>query len=256
MGRWRACAARAILLFCAYGPRSRGDDGDVDVLSALGINATATNSALREGAVRLGALHVTKHLERHRREAPGRFARAREALEAFSQCLERPAVSDCIMQIYPCLEVFKQQSRRADFSSHAFACPKILTPDSLTLAQRRVVAADVLGSRTFFEWGGGGSTELIAPLALRSYSVEHYAPWCNCLQTRPLSRCLQERRTPVHPNDDHSSSVGHAERIMCIHTNLNLRSYGRLAPDGANKKNIVKAYADPLDAAGVFFSAS
>lgn len=48
----------------------------------------------------------------------------------------------------------------------------------------------LLGAERFFQWGGGGSAEVLGALAWRSYTAEHYEPWCDCVRKRPLVKCL------------------------------------------------------------------
>ena len=92
-------------------------------------------------------------------------------------------------------------------------CPPVLDT-GLAPAQAAVVAKHVLGAERFFQWGGGGGAEVFGALAWRSYTAEHYAPWCACIRGRPLARCLDQ-----------------AERVatvLCTRAAHPLKSFGRL----------------------------
>lgn len=151
-----------------------------------------------------------------------------------ASCLEAEEPSDCILLTHPCIRVFQQMTRYKGGSLGELSCP-VLLPTDMSGPQNLAVAEQTLGAETYFEWGGGSSTEVLGPLAARSYTVDHYIPWCECLRMRPLIKCL-----------------GGSDRITCIETNLNLRSFGRLAANGLNNthKNIHsahRAYVEAID---------
>lgn len=214
-----------------------------DMLSLLGLHPSIRRPAVIQMRRRLqrldlpALLRVNSKLE----DDVARLSRAKMSMANFSECLRLEKSSDCILLAHPCIEVLQQkaqQSMSGKGTFGEFSCP-IFLPSEMSPQQTDAIAERVLGAETYFEWGAGVSTETLAPLALRSYSVEHYAPWCECLRRRPLGICLRQQ----YP---------WPERIMCVKTNLNLRSFGRLAGNGANntQHNIVnahRAYVNAID---------
>lgn len=212
-----------------------------DLLSLLGLKSSVRRAAIIQMRRRLQRLDL-QELLRVNSNLKGdvdRLSRAKISMAKFAKCLQIEESSDCILLAHPCIEVLQQKVQQSGIGKGSFgelSCP-IFLPSEMSPQQIDAIAQRALGAETYFEWGAGGSTETIAPLALRSYSVEHYAPWCQCLRRRPLGKCLRQQ-------------FPWPERITCVKTNLNLRSLGRLAGNGANNThhNIVNAHRAYVDA--------
>ena len=105
----------------------------------------------------------------------------------------------------------------------------------------RVLMESVAGVSTYVEWGTGGSSETVAPHARRSYSIEHYQPWCKCVLQRPALRCLANKGVYKH---------------QCVDTGIEMVNQGN--PDPKSKHNTREvlekgwyAYVDAIDNFGV-----
>ena len=203
----------------------------MDFLSAFGLSTTQ-RPAVVQTRNRLTRLFLEESADEHRLE------RAKRSVSKLGKCLEAEEASDCISLAYPCVRILQEMTHYNGGSLGELSCP-VLLPSEMSSSQSLAVAGSVLGAETYFEWGAGSSTEIIAPLALRSYTAEHYVPWCQCLKARPVSRCLEKEAQ----NDTNTFMEKH-NRITCVDTNLNLRSFGRLQQNGANNthKNIADAH--------------
>ena len=145
-----------------YGYEARTDFVDALRHGKTGGWESSSSPALEAGLVAMQSLKLFEHLDSDRLLQTQDRVRAEKALARFSGCLSLPEASDCSAnnewcQAQQCEYVLKSQ----------------LAPAELLVAARYVV-----GVSTYFEWGSGGSTETFAPLAARSYTAEHYFPWC------------------------------------------------------------------------------
>ena len=69
-----------------------------------------------------------------------------------------------------------------------------LTPMLMVGEENEFLAKLAINLRpaTYVEWGSGGTTNWITPLAHRSYSIEHYERYCDAGATSPVQRCLKD----------------------------------------------------------------
>mmetsp|Transcript_8882 Transcript_8882/g.16015 ORF Transcript_8882/g.16015 Transcript_8882/m.16015 type:complete len:314 (+) Transcript_8882:136-1077(+) len=61
-----------------------------------------------------------------------------------------------------------------------FMVPQMSVPARMELYSR------VKNSKTYLEWGSGGSTNTFALLAEKAYSIEHFQPWCSNVKLHEL----------------------------------------------------------------------
>lgn len=113
-------------------------------------------------------------------------------------------------------------------------CGGVVLVPQLSVNQWRAMAEYAMNATTYLEWGSGGSTEYIAPLAKRAYTIEHYEPWCQCLMQRPVGRCMRKAGR-MHFN--------------CVNTGLKLCKWG--APCDRHESDAKRAgwkkYVDAID---------
>ena len=212
-----------------------GRDLGADPLAALGINGTTTHAGLAALRASLSAWGVGDLLPTL---GVKKFERAKHALSAMAACAAAEASADCVTLALPCAPIFGEFLHYGGGSG----CPAFLRP-SLAPAQAAVVAGYALGAETFFQWGGGGGAELLASLASRGYTAEHYAPWCECLRRRPFLGCLDGARPLAAP------------RVACTPHRLSLKAFGRLERDEGKTypKKLTEAhlqYVSAIDATG------
>jgi len=202
----------------------------VDVLSTLGLDASNTRPAVVQTRTRFKHLAMPETLL-----DKVRVDRAKLSISKLARCLAADDASDCILLAHPCVRIFQQMTHYSGGSLGELSCP-VLLPSEMSAPQSLAVAEHALGAETYFEWGGGSSTEMLAPLAARAYTAEHYLPWCRCLRSRPIAKCLSQQAPAKAATD----------RITCVRTKLDLKSFGRLQQNGANNthKNIADAHRD------------
>jgi len=82
--------------------------------------------------------------------------------------------------------------RQASLGGAQQAAP--LTPMLMVGEENEFLAKLAINLRpaTYVEWGSGGTTNWITPLAHRSYSIEHYERYCDAGATSPVQRCLKD----------------------------------------------------------------
>jgi len=215
-----------------------------DGLSLLGLKPTIDSPAVTKARAKLQRLKVPKHA--------GRMARAKVSVSRFAECLRAEEASDCILLAHPCVRIFQSMTHYNGGSLGELSCP-VLLPSEMSIPQSLAIAEFVVGAETYFEWGAGSSTEMLAPLAERAYTAEHYGPWCDCLRSRPISRCLLNATSTEFRRRTSSEDKLWERQIACVPTKLNLRSFGRLQQNGVNNthKNIADAhrhYVTSIDA--------
>mmetsp|Transcript_12242 Transcript_12242/g.16536 ORF Transcript_12242/g.16536 Transcript_12242/m.16536 type:complete len:398 (-) Transcript_12242:56-1249(-) len=237
-----------------------------DVLSYLGLDISTNRLALIQTRAKFKALKMPMMLSQDPLDTQ-RLNRAKLSVSRLSRCLVAEESSDCILLAHPCVKTFQEMSN-GKISLGEYSCP-VLLPSTMSTAQSLAIAERTLGVETYFEWGSGSSTEMLAPLAIRSYSVEHYQHWCDCLRARPLARCIAEQQFDVKNSRPYSNNILSSssrdgnmtsfalkpKRIFCVANNLNLRSFGRLQQNGINNthKNIGnahRAYVEAIDGTG------
>jgi hypothetical protein len=88
---------------------------------------------------------------------------------------------------------------------------KALTPMLMVGDENEFLAKLAINLRpaTYVEWGSGGTTNWITPLAHRSYSIEHDQQYCDAGAASPVQRCLKDagRLTSVCARRDAESYV-------------------------------------------------
>jgi len=245
-----------------------------DVLTTLGLDVSTNRLALVQTRTKFKALKMPTMLKQDsdRPEDIRRIRHAKVSVTKLSKCLVNEESSDCILLAHPCIHTLRQISTsKSGKALGELSCP-VLLPSDMSLKQILSIAERTLGAEAYFEWGSGSSTEMLAPLALRSYTAEHYKPWCDCLRARPLAKCLAQEQKNVGYEKEKLFSTDRIvsttissplyetfsyspQRIQCTENHLNLRSYGRLQQNGANNthKNIAnahRAYVEAIDATG------
>lgn len=213
-----------------------------DVLGTLGLELMS-KPAVQQTRTRLKHLKAPSFLSK----ATPRAERAKTSIGRLAKCLGHEDASDCILLAHPCIRSFQQMTHYSGGSLGELSCP-VLLPSEMSAAQTLAIAEHALGAETYFEWGAGASTELLAPLAARSYTAEHYGPWCNCLRTRPIARCLDHELLANATR--RRRRLDESRRITCVETKLNLRSFGRLQQNGINNthRNIADAHRSYVSA--------
>ena len=215
-----------------------------DVLAdALGFPFTSSQEHLRVGRRALEQLstpHAYGLLG-----APGR-ALAAQAVGAWRTCLDFEDAATARRAREVCGPIFSRSTvGYEDFNTKAYS---LLEP-ALGAPQLVAAAKHVLGTTTYLEWGGGGSTERIAPLALRSYTIEHVTEWCQCMKSRPLNTCLSRRMAETSPS---LANLPEGGRVHCVNTRMALRGFGRPtenATAGQLKAGLL-AYVNEIDVLG------
>lgn len=114
-------------------------------------------------------------------------------------------------------------------------CPQVgWAVPAVSMPQWEALVERTLGTTQYVEWGSGGTTESVAPLAAHALSIEHFAPACRCVQSRPF---LEAERKAKCLN------------FVCVDTQLDLDKFAspslRNTPD--EKRAGWERYVDAID---------
>ena len=110
--------------------------------------------------------------------------------------------------------------------------PVTISPVWMEGGSLRLFIYYTYGRNYYVEWGSGGSTQ-IAPLLInkKAFSIEHYIPWCNRMQTNEMVQI--------------SMTLNKLE-FECVDTGEKLVQVGRPA-HGADAVKIGKMYVNKVD---------
>ena len=191
----------------------------VDMLGGLGFPSNASQEHLRVGRRTLEMLsfsHAYGRLDESRRAVVGR------AVDTWRDCLNFEDEETAQRAKEVCGPMLSKSTvGYGNFTARAYS---LLEP-ALGKPQLVEAAKHVLGAETYLEWGGGGSTENFAPLALRSYTIEHVPDWCQCMKSRPLNTCISQKMAQGAP--ELAGGLAAGGRVHCVDTKMPLRVFGK-----------------------------
>jgi len=114
-------------------------------------------------------------------------------------------------------------------------CPAVdwaLPP--VSMPQWEALVQHTSGAGQYVEWGSGGTTESVSPLAANALSIEHFQPACRCAESRLFLQAERKAR---------------CLNFVCVDTELDLDKFGSpsLRNTQQEKQRAWESYVNAID---------
>jgi hypothetical protein len=93
--------------------------------------------------------------------------------------------------------------------------PPAFPEPALTYLDLLVMQYHVRGAGLYFEWGSGGSTSLLAPLARHAWSVDNNKEWCDSVAARPDVAFVRVHPAAVVGTVAHTAGALSSWQVRC-----------------------------------------